>query len=58
MDELTEKTYSETVTLDLVKQDDVWKVCIIDDDSDVLNAICGNMFKTLEQLEDTYSFDE
>ena len=58
MNELTEKTYSETVTLDLVKKADNWKVCTIDEDSDFLNAICGNMIKTLEQLEDAYSFDE
>lgn len=58
MDELTEKTYSETVTLDLVNTDDGWKVCTIDDDSDFLNAICGNMIKTMNQLEETYSFDE
>lgn len=58
MNELTEKTYSETVPLELVKKDDGWKVCTIDENSDFLNAICGNMIKTMEQLEDAYSFDE
>ncbi len=58
MGELKEKTYSETVTLDLVNKDDVWKVAEIDDDSEFLNALTGNMIKTLDQLEETYSFEE
>ncbi|MCR5034343.1 MAG: DUF5105 domain-containing protein [Clostridia bacterium] len=58
MDELKEKTYSETVTLDLVKKDDVWKVAEIDEDSEFLNALSGNMIKTLDKLEEIYSFEE
>ena len=58
MSELKEKTYSETVTLNLVNKDDVWKVAEIDDDDEFWNALTGNMIKTLDQLEETYSFDE
>ena len=58
MNELTEKTYSETVQLNLVNKDDSWKVCQIEEDSDFLNALCGNMIKTMDQLEDAYSFEE
>ena len=58
MAELKEKTYSETVTLNLVNKDDVWKVAKIDDDSEFLNALTGNMIKALDQIEETYSFEE
>lgn len=56
INELEEKTYSETVSLDLVKDGDTWKVAPIDDDSDFMNALCGNMIKALDQIED--AFDE
>lgn len=58
INKLKKRTYSETVTLDLVKKDDTWKVAAVDGDSSFLNALTGNMIKTLENLEEAYSFDE
>lgn len=56
--ELKSKDYTGTATLKLVKKDDVWKVAEIGDDAEFLNVLSGNMVKTLENLEEAYSFDE
>ena len=58
LNELKDKDYSETVTLNLVNKDDGWKVAKIKNDSDFYNAVTGGLVKAFESLEDAFSFDE
>lgn len=53
------KDYSETVKLDIVKNDDGnWVVAAMDDDAPLLNAITGNLFKVVDDLDDTFSEED
>ncbi|MDO4869710.1 MAG: DUF4878 domain-containing protein [Bacillota bacterium] len=56
INKLTDKDYSETVTLDLVNKDGIWKVTKIDESSELINAISGNMIKAIEEIDE--AFDE
>ena len=58
MNELKDKDYSETVTLNLVNKDDGWKIVKIKNGGDFYNAISGGLVKAFENLEDAFSFDE
>lgn len=50
--EMTEKTYKGTADLSLTKTEDGWKVDEIEDDSDFLNVLTGNMVKVIEALDE------
>lgn len=52
---LSEKSYSQTVTIGLTSIDGVWKVDGIEEDSDFINALSGNLIKSMENLEEVYS---
>lgn len=45
-----EKNYTETVTLELTKSGDTWLVNELENDSDVINAILGNLMFAVSDL--------
>ena len=56
--EKVEKDYTGTVTLNLTKSDDGWKVNRIEDDSEVLNALLGGLVDSMEKLSEDFGSDE
>ncbi len=51
-DKLNEKTYSETITLDLLNENGYWEVCELDSDSQFMNALTGGIQKVTKKLEE------
>ena len=51
---LKEKDYTKTVTLDLVKVDDQWKVADVTDNEDLMNALTGGLLDLLNATENVF----
>ena len=51
----TEKSFEMTVTLNLSKVDGKWMVNEITDQDDILDALTGGLFTSLQSMEDTFS---
>ncbi len=51
---LTDKTYTEKTTINLVQKDGVWKVAEIDDEGEVMNAISGNLLNSIKEIDESF----
>ena len=52
---LTEKTYTKTATIDLVKVDDQWKIAEIDDNEDLINALTGGLLDLMNATDNIFN---
>ena len=53
-----DKTYTDTVTFSLSKEDNAWKVDAIDEDGEIADAFFGGLVSSLESLDTVYGGDE
>lgn len=49
-----DKSYTDTVTVNLSKQDNAWKVDAINADSDIADALLGGMISSLKSYQQVY----
>lgn len=50
---LKDKSYTAKTTINLVQKDGEWKVSEIDDDSDIMNAISGNLVNSIKEINES-----
>ena len=52
---LTEKNYTKTATIDLVRVDDQWKITDIDDNEDLINALTGGLLDLVNATDNIFN---
>lgn len=51
---LTDKTYTAKATINLVQKDGEWKVAKIDSESEVMNAMSGNLVNAIKEINESF----
>lgn len=50
LDNLSEKTFEDTIELEMIKRDGNWKVAVIDENSDFLNVLGGGLAAAIDEM--------